>query len=67
MLIININISELLNQKFILLYTNCYTHPDEQYYFPAEIALLEFNLKHGVLRSHHELIGLCKYKNILLL
>lgn len=55
-----------MNQKFILLHVHCYANPMEQYYFPAEIAALEFSLKDGILRSYHELIGLCKYKNILL-
>lgn len=57
-------ISELLKTNFILFHVNCHAHVGEQYYFPAEIALLEFNLLNGVSRTFHRIIGLCKHKNI---
>jgi len=57
-----IDISELLKEKFILLHINCHSHVGEQYYFPAEIAVLEFNLSTGVTRTFHKIIGICKYK-----
>lgn len=43
------------------MHINCHTHNGEQYYFPAEIAALEFNLLNGVSRTYHQIIGLCKY------
>lgn len=54
-------IPELLDKKFILLHVNCHSHNSEQYYFPAEIAALEFNLRNGIDRTYHQMIGLCKY------
>ncbi|KAL4104815.1 hypothetical protein QTP88_020091 [Uroleucon formosanum] len=54
------NNQELFNKKFILLHINCHTHNEEQYYFPAEIAALEFNLLNGVSRTYHQIIGLSK-------
>ncbi|XP_016658226.1 protein maelstrom homolog [Acyrthosiphon pisum] len=54
------NNQELFNKKFVLLHINCHTHNGEQYYFPAEIAALEFNLLNGVSRTYHQIIGLSK-------
>ncbi|XP_025203187.1 protein maelstrom homolog isoform X2 [Melanaphis sacchari] len=54
------NNQELLNKKFILLHINCHSHDGEQYYFPAEIAALEFNLKNGIFRTYHQMIGISK-------
>ncbi|XP_026818394.1 uncharacterized protein LOC113557211 isoform X1 [Rhopalosiphum maidis] len=54
------NVQELLNKKFILLHINCHSHDGEQYYFPAEIAALEFNLKDGLSRTYHQIIGISK-------
>lgn len=48
-----------MNQKFFLLHVNCHSHVEEQYYFPAEIAVLEFSLKNGVTRRYHQFIGIC--------
>lgn len=44
------------------MHVNCHAHVGEQYYFPAEIAVLEFNLLNGVSRTFHRIIGICKYK-----
>lgn len=54
------NNQELLNKKFILLHINCHSHAGEQYYFPAEIAAIEFNLKNGLSRTYHQIIGISK-------
>jgi len=43
------------------LHINCHSLDEEHYYFPAEIAALEFNLKQGLLRTYHQVIGICKY------
>ncbi|KAL4097425.1 hypothetical protein QTP88_022207 [Uroleucon formosanum] len=51
---------ELLNKKFILLHINCHAHDEEQYYFPAEIAALEFSLINGISRTYHQIIGISK-------
>lgn len=55
-----LNDKELLEKKFILLHINCHSHNGEQYYFPAEIAALEFNLINGVSRTYHKIIGISK-------
>lgn len=62
-----LNVSELLNKKFILLHVNCHVHEGEKYYFPAEIAALEFNLSEGVLRTYHQIVGLGQYFKIFLI
>ncbi|KAL5237523.1 hypothetical protein ACI65C_004933 [Semiaphis heraclei] len=54
------NNEELLNKKFILLHINCHSLDEERYYFPAEIAALEFNLKQGLFRTYHQVIGISK-------
>ncbi|XP_026806579.1 protein maelstrom 1-like [Rhopalosiphum maidis] len=54
------NDKELFEKKFILLHINCHTHNGEQYYFPAEIAAVEFNLINGVSRTYHKIIGISK-------
>lgn len=51
---------QLLNKKFVLLHVNYHAHFGDQYYFPAEIALLEFSLLHGISRSYHQIIGISK-------
>lgn len=43
------------------MHINCHTLDEEQYYFPAEIAALEFSLKNGLSRTYHQVIGICKY------
>lgn len=60
----NFFIPDLLGKNFILLHVNCHAHVGEHYYFPAEIAVLDFNLLNGVSRTFHRIIGLCKYTNI---
>ncbi|CAI6354049.1 unnamed protein product [Macrosiphum euphorbiae] len=52
------NNEELLKKKFILLHINCHTEEVEQYYFPAEIAALEFSLLDGISRTYHQVIGI---------
>ncbi|CAI6374378.1 unnamed protein product [Macrosiphum euphorbiae] len=52
------NNEELLKKKFILLHINCHTEEQEQYYFPAEIAALEFSLIDGISRTYHQVIGI---------
>ncbi|VVC45129.1 High mobility group box domain,Maelstrom domain,Protamine-like [Cinara cedri] len=54
------NKNELLNKNFILVHINSHTHYGEHYYFPAEIAALEFNLKDGAKHTYHQIIGLSK-------
>ncbi|XP_022168009.1 protein maelstrom isoform X2 [Myzus persicae] len=54
------NHTELLDKKFFLLHINCHTLDEEQYYFPAEIAALEFSLKNGLSRTYHQVIGISK-------
>ncbi|XP_026820082.1 protein maelstrom homolog [Rhopalosiphum maidis] len=56
------NDQELLNKKFILLHVNCHSYDEEQYYFPAEISAIEFNLKNGLFRTYHQIIGFSKDK-----
>ncbi|XP_060868296.1 protein maelstrom homolog isoform X2 [Metopolophium dirhodum] len=51
---------ELFKKKFILLHINCHTHGEERYYFPAEIAALEFSLIDGISRTYHQVIGISK-------
>jgi len=51
---------QLLKKKFILLHVNCHAHVGEQYYFPAEIAAIEFNLSSGISRTFHRIIGISK-------
>lgn len=43
------------------MHINCHTHNGEQYYFPAEIAAIKFNLKNGLSQTYHQIIGICKY------
>jgi len=43
------------------LHINCHTQAEEKYYFPAEIAALEFSLIDGISRTYHQVIGICKY------
>ncbi|XP_008185055.1 protein maelstrom 2 [Acyrthosiphon pisum] len=54
------NNEELFKKKFILLHINCHTENIEQYYFPAEIAALEFSLIDGIYRTYHQVIGISK-------
>ncbi|VVC25181.1 High mobility group box domain,Maelstrom domain [Cinara cedri] len=54
------NKNELLDTNFILVHVNSHSHNGEQYYFPAEIAALQFNLKDGVKHTYHQIIGLSK-------
>jgi hypothetical protein len=54
------NHEELLKKKFILVHINCHTQNEEQYYFPAEIAALEFSLMIGISRTYHQVIGISK-------
>lgn len=54
------NDEELFKKKFILLHINCHTQNEEQYYFPAEIAALEFSLIDGISRTYHQIIGISK-------
>jgi len=42
------------------LHINCHTHHGEQYYFPAEIAAIKFNLSTGICDSFHQIIGISK-------
>ncbi|XP_050425999.1 protein maelstrom 2-like [Adelges cooleyi] len=51
---------ELLDKKFILLHVNSHTHSSEHYYFPAEIAAIEFTLKNGVSRTYYQMVGVSK-------
>eukprot|EP00102_Acyrthosiphon_pisum_P013594 XP_008183232.2 PREDICTED: protein maelstrom 2 [Acyrthosiphon pisum] len=54
------NNEELFKKKFILLHINCHTNIEERYYFPAEIAALEFSLIDGISRTYHQVIGISK-------
>ncbi|KAL4104283.1 hypothetical protein QTP88_019588 [Uroleucon formosanum] len=54
------NNEELFKKKFILFHINCHTLDEEQYYFPAEIAALEFNLIDGISHTFHCVIGISK-------
>ncbi|XP_060845373.1 uncharacterized protein LOC132924956 [Rhopalosiphum padi] len=56
------NDQELLNKKFILLHINCHSFDEEQYYFPAEISAIEFNLKNGLSRTYQQIIGFSENK-----
>lgn len=53
-----------METKFILLHVNSHAHRAENYYFPAEIGALEFNLLNGVSRTYNQIIGICKYRKL---
>lgn len=60
--LVKLRLDYLSKQTFIFIHVNSYSCEKENFYFPAEIAMVEFSLERGLIRRYHKLIGFDKIR-----
>ncbi|XP_050535582.1 protein maelstrom homolog isoform X2 [Daktulosphaira vitifoliae] len=60
--LVKLHLDYLSKQTFIFIHVNSYSCEKENFYFPAEIAMVEFSLERGLIRRFHQLIGFDKIR-----